>query len=68
MGAKKLIYQISTALVVLLFTFAGLVKLVPGISPEIHNEMVSSSYFSAIIALAAAGIDEGAEASPVVIV
>ena len=66
MGAKKLIYQISTALVVLLFTFAGLVKLVPGISPEIHNEMVSSSYFSAIIA--ATGIDEGVEASPVVIV
>jgi hypothetical protein len=41
MGTTKLLYQVSTALVVLLFGFAGLVKLVPGLSPEIHQEMVS---------------------------
>ena len=40
MGAKKLAYQISTALVVLLFTFAGVMKVTPLVSSEIHNEMV----------------------------
>ena len=43
MGTTKLVYQISTALVIVLFTFAGLVKVVPGISPELHDEMVSIS-------------------------
>lgn len=40
MSAKKLVYQISTALIVLLFTFSGVMKLTPLISPEIHEDMV----------------------------
>lgn len=43
MGTTKLMYQVSTALIVLLFSFTGVVKVVPGISPEIHNEMVCFS-------------------------
>ncbi len=39
-SAKKLGFQISTALIVLLFTFAGVVKLTPVVSSEIHEEMV----------------------------
>ena len=42
MGAKSLVYQISTALVILVFGFAGTVKITPAISPDIHNEMVST--------------------------
>ena len=41
MGNTKLLYQISTALVVVVFGIAGLLKVVPGISPETHYEMVS---------------------------
>ena len=37
----KLLYLGSTALVVFLFGFAGSVKLVPGLSPQTHQEMVS---------------------------
>ena len=40
MGTTKLVYQVSSSLVVLLFGFAGLVKVVPGLSPAIHQEMV----------------------------
>ena len=42
MGAKTLAYHISTALVILLFGFAGTVKITPAVSPDIHNEMVST--------------------------
>jgi len=45
MGTTKLVYQISTALAIVLFIFAGSVKVIPGLSPEIHDEMVST-YFS----------------------
>lgn len=44
MGAKTLAYQISTALVILLFGFAGTVKVTPLVSSEIHNEMVSIKF------------------------
>ena len=44
MGAKTLAYHISTALVILLFGFAGTVKVAPAVSPDIHNEMVSILY------------------------
>ena len=44
MGTNKLAYQVSTALIVVLFAFTGVVKVVPGISPDLHDEMVSLGY------------------------
>lgn len=41
MSVAKLTFQVSTALLVLVFAFAGLVKVAPGVSPAIHSEMVS---------------------------
>ena len=42
MGARTLAYQISTALVVLLFAFAGVMKVTPLVSSDVHNEMVGN--------------------------
>ena len=39
-SANKLLYQVSTALLVLLFALAGIMKLVPNLSPETHGELV----------------------------
>ncbi len=41
MGSTKLVYQISTALIIVMFALAGLIKVVPGISPEMHDQLVS---------------------------
>lgn len=38
-SANKLLYQVSTALVVLLFALAGTMKLIPNLSPETHGEL-----------------------------
>ena len=46
MGTAKLLYQISTAIVLLLFIFAGLIKVFPGLNPVMHDEMVSYSLSS----------------------
>jgi len=37
----RVVYLVSTALVVLLFSLAGLMKLTPLLSPEVHGELVS---------------------------
>lgn len=37
----RVAYLVSTALVVLLFSLAGLMKLTPLLSPEVHGELVS---------------------------
>jgi hypothetical protein len=42
MGAKTLAWQISTALVILLFGFSGTVKVTPAVSPDMHNDLVRS--------------------------
>ena len=41
-AARRVAYQVSTALVVLLFTLAGVMKLTPLLSPETHGELVGS--------------------------
>lgn len=41
-AARRVAYQISTAIVVLLFTLAGVMKLTPLLSPETHGELVGS--------------------------
>ena len=39
---KKLAYYACTALIVLLFGMAGVVKLTPALSSKVHNEIVSA--------------------------
>ena len=41
-AARRVAYQVSTALVVLLFTLAGVMKLTPLLSPETHGELVGN--------------------------
>ena len=43
-SANKLLYQVSTALVVLLFALAGTMKLIPNLSPETHGELVRGKF------------------------
>ena len=43
-SANKLLYQVSTALVVLLFALAGTMKLIPNLSPETHGELVRRKF------------------------
>ena len=39
-SAKKIVFYSCTALLVLLFTLAGLAKLTPLVGSEVHNQMV----------------------------
>ena len=41
-AARRVAYQVSTAIVVLLFTLAGVMKLTPLLSPETHGELVGN--------------------------
>ena len=41
MGLARVLYYFSSAVIILLFTFAGAVKLVPGVCPHLHDEIVS---------------------------
>ena len=38
--ARKIVFYSSTALIVLLFAFTGLVKLTPLVGSEVHHELV----------------------------
>lgn len=40
--ARRVVYLVSTAIVVLLFTLAGVMKLTPLLSPETHGELVGT--------------------------
>ncbi len=40
-STKKILYQLSTTLLVLLFSLAGIVKISPIIYPPVYNDLVS---------------------------
>ena len=41
-SANSIALQASTAVVVLLFTFAGVMKLIPAVNPSMHAELVGN--------------------------
>ena len=53
--ARKIVFYSSTALIVLLFAFTGLVKLTPLVGSEVHHELVRHAASQVVATVASEG-------------